>query len=140
MQSERPGPVHLQLSNEDAGEPVAENPPPAVKPSQPAASTTTAAAIDRSLDPRRFIARSSSPASAWSPNAPTPRRLLAEAAWRRLLSHLAKGALPDNHALSAGTVGLTRTDPIYTLIDEADCLIAVGFDVELVKPWKHPRR
>ena len=31
---------------------------------------------------------------------------------------------------------MTRADPVYTLLDEADCIIAVGFDVvELVKPW-----
>jgi acetolactate synthase-1/2/3 large subunit len=51
----------------------------------------------------------------------------------------AKGALPDSHSLSAGTVGLTRTDPVYELIDEADCILALGFDVvELVKPWEQP--
>jgi acetolactate synthase-1/2/3 large subunit len=50
----------------------------------------------------------------------------------------AKGALPDDHPLSAGTVGLTRTDPVYDVLDEADFVIMVGFDVvELVKPWKH---
>lgn len=142
VQSERPGPVHLQLSNEDAGEPVAENPPPAVKPSQPAASTTTAAAIDRA---RSILARAHRPlilaGLGLEPERPyAALHALAEAARAPVaVTPKAKGALPDNHALSAGTVGLTRTDPIYTLIDEADCLIAVGFDVvELVKPWKHP--
>ena len=49
----------------------------------------------------------------------------------------AKGAIPDNHPLAAGTVGLTRTDPVYTLVEKADCIVAVGFDVvELVKPWR----
>jgi thiamine pyrophosphate-dependent acetolactate synthase large subunit-like protein len=48
----------------------------------------------------------------------------------------AKGSLPDDHPLSAGTIGLTRADPIYEILDEADCIMAVGFDVvELVKPW-----
>jgi acetolactate synthase-1/2/3 large subunit len=33
-------------------------------------------------------------------------------------------------------LGLTRTDPVYELLDEADCILALGFDVvELVKPW-----
>ena len=51
----------------------------------------------------------------------------------------AKGALPDDHPLSAGTLGLTRTDPVYEILDEADCVLAVGFDVvELVKKWEHP--
>jgi acetolactate synthase-1/2/3 large subunit len=48
----------------------------------------------------------------------------------------AKGCLPANHPLFAGTVGLTADDPVYELLDEADCIVAVGFDVvELVKPW-----
>ena len=48
----------------------------------------------------------------------------------------AKGALSDKHSLSAGTLGLTRTDPVYDLIEKADLIVAIGFDVvELVKPW-----
>lgn len=47
-----------------------------------------------------------------------------------------KGALTADHALHAGTIGLTRQDPAYELIDEADFIVAVGLDVvELVKPW-----
>lgn len=49
-----------------------------------------------------------------------------------------KGALSSDHPLFAGTVGLTRTDPVYELLDEADCIVAIGFDVvELVKPWDY---
>ena len=48
----------------------------------------------------------------------------------------AKGSLPANHPLFAGTIGLTATDPAYELLDEADCIIAVGLDAaELMKPW-----
>lgn len=48
-----------------------------------------------------------------------------------------KGALPADHPLFAGTFGLTMTDPAYELLDESDCILAIGFDVvELVKPWK----
>lgn len=47
-----------------------------------------------------------------------------------------KGAIPARHPLFAGTIGLSRTDPVYELLDESDCIIAIGFDVvELVKPW-----
>ena len=47
-----------------------------------------------------------------------------------------KGSLPDDHPLAAGTIGLTHTDPAYQILNEADCIVAVGFDVvELVKPW-----
>jgi acetolactate synthase-1/2/3 large subunit len=34
-------------------------------------------------------------------------------------------------------IGLMRNDPAYEIVDEADCILAVGFDVvELVRPWK----
>jgi len=47
-----------------------------------------------------------------------------------------KGALPARHPLFAGTIGLSRTDPAYEILDEADCILTIGFDVvELVKPW-----
>lgn len=49
-----------------------------------------------------------------------------------------KGALPAAQPLFAGTIGLTMNDPAYEILDEADCIIAIGFDVvELVKPWSH---
>jgi len=48
----------------------------------------------------------------------------------------AKGALPARHPLFVGTIGLTMHDPAYEVLDKADCILAVGFDVvELVKPW-----
>ncbi len=51
-----------------------------------------------------------------------------------------KGALPADHPLFAGTLGLTMNDPAYEILDASDCVIAIGFDVvELVKPWKQPQ-
>jgi acetolactate synthase-1/2/3 large subunit len=49
-----------------------------------------------------------------------------------------KGALPADHPLAVGTIGLTFHDAAYQLLDEADCIVAVGFDVvELVRPWEY---
>jgi len=51
-----------------------------------------------------------------------------------------KGALRADHPLFAGTIGLTRDDPVYELLDEADSIVAIGFDVvELVKPWDYAK-
>jgi acetolactate synthase-1/2/3 large subunit len=63
---------------------------------------------------------------------------LAEAAQAPVIvTPKAKGALPDDHPLAAGVIGLTRNDPAYKLLEEADAILAVGFDVvELVKPWQ----
>ncbi len=47
-----------------------------------------------------------------------------------------KGAIPADHPLAAGTLGLTRTDPAYEILAEADLVLGIGFDVvELVLPW-----
>lgn len=47
-----------------------------------------------------------------------------------------KGALPSDHPLFVGTLGLTMTDPAYEILEASDCILAIGFDpVELVKPW-----
>ena len=49
-----------------------------------------------------------------------------------------KGAVPASHPLFVGTIGLTHEDPAYEILEEADCVLAIGFDpVELVKPWQH---
>jgi len=51
-----------------------------------------------------------------------------------------KGALPADHPLFAGTLGVTAADPAYKVLDESDCIIAIGFDVvELVKQWSQPQ-
>lgn len=51
-----------------------------------------------------------------------------------------KGALPADHPLFAGTLGLTMNDPAYEILDASDCIIAIGFDVvELVRSWKQPQ-
>ena len=75
------------------------------------------------------------------PEAPYPELLaLAEALQVPVITTpKAKGALPEAHPLSAGVIGLTQTDPAYAVLQEADCVLAVGFDpVELVRPWAHP--
>ena len=47
-----------------------------------------------------------------------------------------RGAFPASHPLGSETIGLTRTDPGYDLIAEADRVIAIGMDVvEVVLPW-----
>ena len=64
-------------------------------------------------------------------------RRLAEAAQAPVVvTPKAKGAVPADHPLFVGVIGLTHTDPAYEIVGESDCIIAVGFDVvELVKVW-----
>jgi acetolactate synthase-1/2/3 large subunit len=144
----RPGPVHLELSNETAaqaagagsapGKPRSnDQPEPAPDPTS-APTSGLAAAAD-------WLTRSQRPVIVaglgLEPERPYPAlRRLAEAAQAPVITTpKGKGCLPDDHPLAAGTIGLTRTDPAYALLDEADCIVALGFDVvELVKPWNQP--
>lgn len=137
-----PGPVHLQLSNDvarldaepaaDGGGASAVDAPPQVVPADLDRAAAGLAAAERpvvvaglGLEPeapyralRRFAERLGAPVLS------TPK---------------AKGALPASHPLGSETIGLTRTDPGYDLIAEADRVIAVGLDVvEVVLPWSAP--
>lgn len=141
-QHERPGPVHLRLSNEEANLPAhssaqAPNPPTSAQEAAPPAALTAA---------RALLARARRPVIVagvgLEPEQPyAALRELAEAAAAPVIvTPKAKGALPDNHPLAAGVIGLTRTDPAYAILDEADAIVAVGFDVvELVKPWQETK-
>lgn len=140
----RPGPVHLQVSNEEAALTVAG----AGAERQAVEGTTKGSGAASGLDgeqlarARRLLENASRPVIAaglgLEPERPyAALRELAEAARAPVIvTPKAKGSLPDGHALSAGAIGLTRTDPVYEILEEADCILAVGFDVvELVKPW-----
>ena len=145
----RPGPVHLQISNEEAELPVdGAN-------GQPARQISLGEGeMDGSRDQhdgeqlaqaRDIVSKASRPVIlaglGLEPEAPYEAlRALAEAANTPVIvSPKGKGALPDDHPLSAGVIGLTRTDPVYEILEEADCVVAVGFDVvELVKEFSLP--
>lgn len=141
----RPGPVHLQVSNEDAAQTVSAAPRTAAVGETSAAKTDAvrlpAAALDEA---RTLLARAKRPiivaGLGIEPQAPyTALQGLAESLNAPVIvTPKAKGAIVEDHPLFAGTIGLTRTDPAYTVLDEADCIVAAGFDVvELVRPWDY---
>ena len=134
---DRPGPVHLQITNEDARLAATD-----IRASSP---PLTRRAPDADISPLHdLIASSRRPiilaGLGLEPERPYAalRRLAESASAPVIVTPKAKGALPDDHPLAAGTIGLTRTDPVYDILNEADLVLAVGFDiVELVKPWEH---
>ena len=132
----RPGPVHLSIHNNVAlhslaAEPITAGEIAAIEPvvlSQPQFS-------DLLRDKNRPIIVIG---LGLEPEGPyTQLRQFAEALDAPVIdTPKSKGALSADHPLFAGTIGLTATDPVYELLDEADCIIAIGFEVvELVKPW-----
>lgn len=137
-QEGRPGPVHLQISNEDAALSTADSMAAFFLPDHTPLSNL--AAVEQA---RGLLAAARRPlivaGLGLEPQQPyLSLRELAETLQAPVVvTPKAKGALPDSHPLAAGTLGLTRTDPVYALLNEADCILALGFDVvELVKPWQ----
>lgn len=134
----KPGPVHLQVTSDDALRPASggasierQAPPQHPRPKDVAAARGILARARRpvivaglGLEPERpYAAIAALAQAADAPVICTPK---------------AKGCLADDHPLAAGVIGLTRTDPAYEILDQADCIIAVGFDVvELVKTWNY---
>ncbi|MEM7346346.1 MAG: thiamine pyrophosphate-binding protein [Chloroflexota bacterium] len=132
----RPGPVHLSVSGDTAKQVVSPKEQP-IKTTQKsdAAPSDISAAREAFANAKRPVIVTG---VGLEPEQPYEAlRIFAEAAQAPVISTpKGKGSLADNHPLATGTLGLTRTDPVYEVLDEADCIIAVGFDVvELVKPW-----
>jgi acetolactate synthase-1/2/3 large subunit len=134
----RPGPVHLQLSNEDAALPAIDATPQLPNSQQPAqhSHSAIAQAVETFRRARRPLILAGLGLEPQRPYA-LLRELAEQSHAPVIVTPKGKGALPDDHPLAAGVVGLMRNDPAYAIVDEADCILAVGFDVvELVRPWK----
>jgi acetolactate synthase-1/2/3 large subunit len=135
MKQGRPGPVHLQLSNEVAAA-TARGDPIKLDSSVISAQVPSSvrAAIEGSSRPVLLGGLGLEPEGAYDQF----QRLAEALASPVILTPKAKGAIPNSHPLYAGTIGLTRADPTYEILEEADLVIAAGFDVvELVKPWSN---
>ena len=139
----RPGPVHFQMSNEAAARPclgigrdpkrtdVTEEPFPSSQKLSEASALiggmkrpviVAGLGVMGEEDSKGIVAL------AETLNAPV------------LVTPKAKGSISDLHVLSAGVIGLTRTDPGYEVLEAGDGVVAVGLDVvELVKPWDWQR-
>ena len=53
-----------------------------------------------------------------------------------VVSPMAKGVFPEDHPYFAGVLDMACNEVVWGLLDEADLVLAVGFDaVELIKPW-----
>ncbi|MCJ7602934.1 MAG: thiamine pyrophosphate-binding protein, partial [Desulfobulbaceae bacterium] len=130
LQEGRPGPVHLGLNSETAKRQVVTT----GKLPDPLPPGTTQE-MDHIQEAQALLAQSKCPVLVvglgLEPEKPyAALRQLAETAHAPVIvTPKAKGSLPADHPLAAGTIGLTRTDPAYEILDEADCIVALGFDV-----------
>ena len=138
MRMGRPGPAHLSIPNSLADLEIADSQSTAAAARVKLPSSASAAQIcDLLAQMRRPIIVAG---LGLEPGKPYSQlRQFAESLDAPVIdTPKGKGALSAAHPLFAGTIGLTRQDPAYALLDEADCIIALGFDVvELVKPWAY---
>ncbi len=136
----RPGPVHLGLSNQVAMQPSPNNQIPE-NPSTPVSADGDAiekinAILKGKEKPVILIGLGLEPEGPYSAFQAFAEKIKAPV----IDTPKSKGAISSDHPLFAGTIGLTHHDPVYSILNEADCIIAIGFDVvELVKPWDQPQ-
>ncbi len=142
LEDGRPGPVHVQISNEMAAQEA--QPGYAAEPAP--ATGRSVASCDRALqEAQDVLAQARRPVIVAGLGVREERAAAAMVHLAETLGAVvivtpkAKGAIPDAHPLAGGVIGLTRTDPVYDLLEASDAVVAVGFDVvELVKPWDIP--
>ncbi len=139
--AERPGPVHVTTPM-DTLDALAEDDAILVPPVAPARHQLTVIAGDSSADPVRTVAGARRPvilfgASAMRAGAGPEIAALAERIGCPVLaSPMAKGTVAEDHPLFTGVLDMACGQVLRALMDQADLILAVGFDaVELIHPW-----
>ncbi len=133
---ERPGPVHLELPEDIAGQRLSqyrlEPVTPSFHPVAPGAAIEAAAG---------FIAKSRHPLVMIGGGANRPGLAPALSAAIRALgipffnTQMGKGAVDRNSALFLGTAALSEGDYLHAIVEEADLIIAIGHDTVEKPPF-----
>ncbi|MBR1217690.1 acetolactate synthase large subunit [Bradyrhizobium sp. U87765 SZCCT0131] len=126
---ERPGPVHLELPEDIAGEEVADVPMVPIHPIEiPVAHR---AALDRAAE---MILRAERPLIMLGAAASRPRSTFGLAGFVRrtgipfFTTQMGKGTVPGGTNLYMGTAALSERDYVHEAVDKADLIIAIGHD------------
>jgi acetolactate synthase-1/2/3 large subunit len=143
---EKPGPTHLEIPEDVAGERItaahaAPLPVTAAPAVVPAAQAVQAASerLQRARQPVILAGNGVIRAHAAGALADFARH------WQIPVVHtfMGKGIVRDDDPLSWGTLGLRATDPVMAGLDAADLIIAIGYDLVEHAPqtWNHqPQR
>jgi acetolactate synthase-1/2/3 large subunit len=133
---ERPGPVHLELPEDVAGEKVPDVPVIPIHPlDRPVAP---AAAIDRAVE---LIQKAKRPLIMVGAAGNRPRLVEALSDFVRRMrvpffnTQMGKGAVDGGSNLYLGTAALSERDYVHEAIDMADLIIAVGHDTVEKPPF-----
>src|SRR3954453_4958208 len=129
-QEERPGPVHLELPEDVAGEEVSE-PPPLVPPHPIEIPVAHRAALDRAAE---MILAAERPLVMLGAAASRPRSTAGLAGFVRrtcipfFTTQMGKGTVPGGSNLYIGTAALSARDYVHEAIERADLILAIGHD------------
>jgi acetolactate synthase-1/2/3 large subunit len=139
--AERPGPVHMTLAADVVGAQAIDDEvrlPPLAAHGFPFAFATDAAAADARAKiraARRPVILAGIGAVRGEASA-SLARLAQKLGCPVVVAPMAKGVLPEDHPLYAGTLDMACNAFMWKFLAGCDLLIAAGFDaVELIKPW-----
>lgn len=140
----RPGPVHLDLSSDVGRADTPLGPRDLVLPGDPGdrRSGQGEAAPHDVARAQRALDRSTRPvivAGLGAARANAQEALVHLSESRRVpvvTTAKAKGVMPEDHALFGGVIDMAAPAVVASLLERADCIVAIGFDaVELIKDW-----
>lgn len=139
--AERPGAVHL-TTNSDIATLEATDGEVRLPPMQVDVAAAQVFRVDGDRDPLEMVRRARRPVivagtAAVRQSAFEALRTLAETAHMPVVvSPMAKGVFPEDDPLFAGVLDMACNDVLWSLLDDADLVLTVGFDpAELIKPW-----
>ena len=133
--AEKPGPVHLELPEDVAAEPVEREPFAVTKVAPPGASPAAIA------EAAKLIGAAKRPllliASACNRNntAPALREFVDRTGLYFFSTQMGKGVVDERHPRCLGTAALSELDYLHCAIDRADLIINVGHDVSEKPPF-----
>jgi acetolactate synthase-1/2/3 large subunit len=135
-QQERPGPVHLELPEDIAGETVSAIPSVPLHPIDPPIAPQSA--LDRVAE---LILKAERPLVMLGAAASRPRLAHALSDFVRRLqipffnTQMGKGAVSGGSGLYIGTAALSERDYVHRAIDRADLIISIGHDTVEKPPF-----
>lgn len=139
--AERPGPVHLSTAADVAGAEATDSElrlPPLRARRTPQIFSSGAAELDpvKRLKSARRPVILAGISAVWSDATASLVRLAEAIGAPVVVAPMAKGVMPEDHPLYAGTLDMACNAFVWDFLKGADLLLAVGFDaVELIKPW-----
>jgi acetolactate synthase-1/2/3 large subunit len=139
--AERPGPVHLTTAADVVGAEATDD-KILLPPMRARRTPQIFSSHGVETDPLKRIKASRRPvilvgmSAVWSEASNSLVRIAESLGAPVVVAPMAKGVMPEEHPLYAGTLDMACNGFVWDFLKGADLLLTVGFDaVELIKPW-----